>query len=241
MAQGRDDPDLGWYDPPLRGVLPIAQLHVPRRLQKTLRQQRYTVTFDRDFRGVMQGCADARPDTWISGKIIDLYTAVHERGYAHSAEVWDGATLVGGTYGIALGGAFFGESMFSRATDASKIALVHLAARLWRRGYTLFDTQFVNDHLLQFGCTEIPRREYHWRLATALDQNVTFYSEDSVSTGKASVEVSSSEGAGLFSSPCLLSEAGDSFTGSFSGAVSAEKFSDFAAVELFLQSISQTS
>jgi leucyl/phenylalanyl-tRNA--protein transferase len=241
MAESRDAEDIDWYDPPQRGILPIQHFHVPRSLRKTLRRQRFTVTFDRAFEDVVRGCAEARESTWINDDIIRLYTDVHRLGFAHSAETWDRDRLVGGTYGIALGGAFFGESMFSTETDASKVALVHLTARLWKRGFTLFDTQFVNPHLLQFGCVEIPRAEYRRRLAAALEQQVSFkdYSEASVST-KFSLEESS-----VFSSPCLagLSEPGFSsdFSGALSGTVSAENFSGFSEVEAFLHSISQTS
>lgn len=247
MAEGRHGDELSWYDPPMRGILPFDGFHVPKRLVKTLRRQRYTVTFDRAFDAVIRGCADARPDTWINDKIIHLYGAAHHMGYAHSAEVWDGETLIGGTYGISLGGAFFGESMFSRKPDASKIALVHLMARLRRRGFTLFDTQFVNDHLLQFGCVEIPRAEYRRRLKAALAQNVSLmdYSEASVSTNPVLSGVSAGaagdeEVSPSFSSPCFL-DSSASFSGSLSGAVSVENFSDFADVESFLHSISQTS
>lgn len=244
MAQGRHDRDIDWYDPPMRGIMPIADMHVPERLARKVRQFRHTVTFDRAFTEVMHGCASARKDTWISDRIIALYSAVHHQGFAHSVEVWDGTQLVGGIYGIALGGAFFGESMFSRQTDASKIALVHLTARLWRRGFTLFDAQFVNEHLLQFGCGEITRLQYQRRLKAALALDVRLvnraqhvnamdYSEASVST-KGSSGVS---GAGVFSSPCLLSEV----SGAAAGSASPENFSDFADVEAFLQSISQTS
>ena len=170
MAEGRHDGSIGWYDPPLRGVLPLDALHVPARLRRTVRAQIYDVTFNCDFSYVIRACADARVETWINDIIIDLYTKTHHRGFAHSVEVRDKQTrqIVGGLYGIALGGAFFGESMFSHARDASKVGFVHLAARLRARGFTLWDAQFVNPHLLQFGCIEIPRREYHKQLQAAL-------------------------------------------------------------------------
>ncbi|MBI1214424.1 MAG: leucyl/phenylalanyl-tRNA--protein transferase [Alphaproteobacteria bacterium] len=179
MADARKAKDIHWFDPVLRGILPIETLHVPRRLRRVIRQARYAVTFDTAFEEVIRHCADARPDTWINDEIIALYTALYRRGDAHSVEAWreneDGTrALVGGLYGISIGGAFFGESMFSTATDASKVALVHLAARLWRQGFSLLDTQFVNDHLTQFGVMEISRAEYHRRLKIALAQDVRF-------------------------------------------------------------------
>lgn len=190
MSDARDDHDIGWYDPPLRGVMPIETLHVPRRLRRTLAQHPYIVTFNRDFAGVMRGCAGdsagmtvARPSTWINDEIIAAFTALHREGDAHSVEVWRAGEgvppeLVGGIYGIALGGAFFGESMFSRARDASKIALVFLTARLWQRGFTLFDAQFFNPHLAQFGMEEIKRDEYHHRLSAALAVRACFADGD---------------------------------------------------------------
>jgi leucyl/phenylalanyl-tRNA--protein transferase len=174
MAESRHAADIAWYDPQRRGILPIDKIHVPRRLRRTIRQQPYRITFDCDFEGVIRGCADARPETWINDEIIALYTELHRQGHAHSVEAWQGDILVGGAYGISIGAAFFGESMFSTATDASKIALVYLVARLWRQGFTLFDTQFVNSHIAQFGVVEIPRAEYHRRLAAALRQPASF-------------------------------------------------------------------
>lgn len=179
MARSRRARTIEWYDPQMRGVLPIGRLHVPKRLRRTIRQAPYRITFDRAFRAVMTGCADARKDTWINDKIIDLYTQLHEAGFAHSVEAWRGDELVGGVYGISIGGAFFGESMFSTATDASKIALVYLAARLWKQGYALLDTQFINEHLMQFGVEEIPRDEYHARLGAALELPVVFGGQSS--------------------------------------------------------------
>jgi leucyl/phenylalanyl-tRNA--protein transferase len=174
MAPDRDSPEIHWYDPDPRGVMPIAELHVPKKLQRTIKQRPYQITFDKAFEGVMRGCADVRPDTWINDDIIRLYTALHTQGYAHSVEAWQNEKLVGGVYGIAIGGAFFGESMFSTATDASKISLVYLVARLWKQGFALLDTQFTNDHLKQFGVYEIPRKEYHDRLKKALVKKTSF-------------------------------------------------------------------
>ncbi|MEX2616521.1 MAG: leucyl/phenylalanyl-tRNA--protein transferase [Alphaproteobacteria bacterium] len=178
MAEDRDDPELFWVDPRLRGVIPLDGFHVPRRLARTIRSGRYHVTFDHDFHTVIESCAEAsegRQQTWINDRIITLYTTLSHMGYAHSVECWRDDELVGGLYGISLGGAFFGESMFSRARDASKIALVHLVARLIAGGYTLLDAQFITSHLSQFGATEIPRAEYRIRLADALKVNADFY------------------------------------------------------------------
>jgi leucyl/phenylalanyl-tRNA--protein transferase len=179
MAEARNAPEIKWYEAGLRGVLPLDKLHVPRRLVRRIRQQPYRITFDADFEGVIRGCADTRRDTWINDEIIDLYTALHRQGAAHSIEAWHGDTLAGGVYGISIGAAFFGESMFSVRTDASKIALVHLCARLKARGYLLFDTQFVNEHLKQFGVEEIKREEYLGRLAAALAKEASFGAQSS--------------------------------------------------------------
>ena len=133
MAEDRDDPELVWVDPQMRGIIPLNKFHVPRRLRRTVRNDTFEVTFDRDFANVIKGCAEAmegRPRTWINSRIVDLYTSLHFKGHGHSVECWQDGDLVGGLYGISLKGVFFGESMFSRATDASKVALVHLAAKL---------------------------------------------------------------------------------------------------------------
>ena len=181
MAESAEDPELFWVDPERRGVLPLDGFHIPRSLKKAVRQQRFEVTADRDFAGVLSGCAErtpARKSTWINTEIIRLYSALHAMGAAHSIECWQdeaGAkTLVGGLYGVALGGAFFGESMFSRAPDASKVALVHLVVRLKRGGFTLLDTQFVTAHLARFGAIEISRRVYRKRLDAALENDARF-------------------------------------------------------------------
>jgi len=177
MAESAEDPELFWVDPERRGILPLDDIHIPRRLKKTLRQGRFEVTADRNFMGVLNGCAERTPDrksTWINAEIIRLYGALHAMGAAHSVECWSGGKLAGGLYGVALGGAFFGESMFSRETDASKVALVHLVARLRRGGFTLLDTQFVTAHLARFGALEISRRAYRKRLDTALETEARF-------------------------------------------------------------------
>lgn len=172
MAETRADFRLYWLDPELRGVLPLDRFHLPRRLRRTVLSGQYRVTTDQDFRAVIGACAEAtrdRPETWINPVIERLFTALHVMGHAHSVECWEGETLVGGLYGLAIGGAFFGESMFSRARDASKVALVHLVARLRLGGFTLLDTQFVTHHLAQFGTEEVPRDLYRARLTAAVD------------------------------------------------------------------------
>jgi leucyl/phenylalanyl-tRNA--protein transferase len=180
MAESSDDPELFWVDPIHRGILPLEAFHVPRRLKRTLRSDRFVVTCDRDFAAVMRGCAEPtaeRPQTWINDEILRIYTALHEQGFAHSIEARIDDVLVGGLYGVALGGAFFGESMFSRVADASKVALAHLIARLRRGGFRLLDTQFVTDHLRRFGATEISRAQYRRLLADALEAQAYFPTE----------------------------------------------------------------
>lgn len=177
MAESAQDPTLHWIDPDWRGILPLDDFHVPRRLRRTIRQAPYEIHVNRDFAGTMRACAqpkEDRPETWINAQILSLYQALHERGMAHSVECWEGDEFVGGLYGVSLGGAFFGESMVSFKTDASKIALVYLVARLIVGGYTLLDTQFVTDHLAQFGTIEIPRTTYQQELARALQQPADF-------------------------------------------------------------------
>ena len=177
MSEGADDPDLFWVDPERRGILPLEAFHVPRRLKKTIRRGAFEIRSDTDFEGVMRGCAEehpGRPSTWINASILRLYRALHERGHAHSVEAWQEGVLVGGLYGVSLGAAFFGESMFSRAPDASKVALVHLVARLVAGGFKLLDTQFVTAHLAQFGAIEIPRAAYRRRLAAALRAEASY-------------------------------------------------------------------
>ncbi len=177
MAQSADDEKLAWFDPDPRGILPLDRFHLSRRLARTVRTTDLRVTADQDFAGVIDGCAGGgwdRPTTWINGRIRSLCLELHRLGHAHSIEVWQGETLVGGLYGVALKGAFFGESMFSTVRDASKIALVHLVARLLRGGFSLLDTQFATEHLAQFGAIEIPRAKYRQRLAAALGRDAEF-------------------------------------------------------------------
>lgn len=177
MAESRAAKTLHWLDPEARGVLPLHGFHIPRSLMKIVRAARFTVTADVDFAGTIAGCAatrDVRPETWINPEIERLFVELHELGFAHSVECWDDGALVGGLYGVALGGVFFGESMFSTRANASKVALVHLVARLRLSGFTLLDTQFITTHLAHFGAVEIPRSAYHEQLADAVDISARF-------------------------------------------------------------------
>lgn len=178
MADARDDDRVFLIDPQLRGVIPLDGFHVAARLARTVRSERFQVSADTDFPAVVEACAEARPgrpETWINGPIQHLYERLHRAGRAHSVECRLDGALVGGLYGVSLGGAFFGESMFSTARDASKVALVHLVARLIVGGYRLLDTQFMTSHLAQFGALEIPRAAYRRRLAEALEAPADFY------------------------------------------------------------------
>lgn len=212
MAEHHDDPTLFWLSPEKRGVMPIENFHVPHRLARTVRTNRFRVTADTAFRKVMEACAAPNParsgrsDSWINDEILTLYTQVFHMGFAHSIESWQGETLVGGLYGVALGGAFFGESMFSVATDASKVALVHLIARLKAGGYVLLDTQFLTTHLAQFGTAEIDREDYLQRLEQALTTPAYW----PASSGR----------SGIFSSAPLFGETGaaDLADGAWDGA-----------------------
>ncbi len=180
MAECRDDPMLFWVDPKLRGVLPLDRFHLPRRLRRTLRQRRFRLSCDAAVRQVIEACAETapgRPNTWINDEILDLYSELHARGDAHCVECWLDGELVGGLYGVVLGGAFFGESMFTRVRDASKVALVHLVARLRAGGFVLLDTQFNTPHLERFGAIEVPRERYRELLAEALALDTRFQVE----------------------------------------------------------------
>ena len=182
MAESRLDPEIHWIDPDLRGVLPLNDFHVPRRLRRTLRSRTFQVRVDTAFAEVIRACATPaadRKDTWINPTIEALYAELHRMGFAHSVEAWRDGTLVGGLYGVSLGAAFFGESMFSRATDASKVALVHLVYLLRKAGFLLLDTQFQTPHLSRFGVVEIPRESYRMQLARAVRTQAQFPSETS--------------------------------------------------------------
>ena len=178
MAERRDDDTLYWIDPEKRGILPLDEFRVPRRLRREIRQHRFEIRCDTAFEEVMLCCAELGPDrseTWINDEIVRLYVELHRMGRAHSVECWLDGELAGGLYGVTLGAAFFGESMFSRETDSSKVALIHLVARLRLGAYTLLDTQFATAHLNQFGVVEITREEYREQLALALESQAVFH------------------------------------------------------------------
>ena len=171
MAESADDPTLFWVEPEMRGIIPLDGFRVATRLARTVRSDAFTVTVDKAFKAVVAGCAApqvGRNDTWINQRIRDLYVGLHDIGHAHSVEAWQDGDLVGGLYGVHLGGAFFGESMCHRARDASKVALVHLVARLIAGGFRLLDTQYVTEHLRSFGALEISRRRYGQLLEKAV-------------------------------------------------------------------------
>lgn len=166
-----DDGAIYWYDPDPRAIIPLDAFHIPRSLQRTLKKAPFTVEVDRAFTAVMRACAAPAPDrpqTWINDEFIAAYTRLHQMGFAHSVETWQDGKLVGGLYGVTVGGLFAGESMFSRKTDASKVALVHLVRRLRERGFVLLDTQFTTEHLVRFGAVEIPAVDYKKQLAAAI-------------------------------------------------------------------------
>lgn len=173
FPMGDDEGGIGWYSPDPRAVFPLEAFHAPKTLLKTVRQGKFEIRVDQDFEGVLRGCA-GREETWISGEIHRVYTALHHMGLAHSVEAWKDGELAGGLYGVALGGAFFGESMFSRRTDASKVCLVHLVERLKARGYTLLDSQYPTEHLMRFGQALIPRAQYMQELEQALARRCRF-------------------------------------------------------------------
>lgn len=177
MSESADDPTIFWVEPEQRGIIPLDGFRVSSRLARTVRSDVFRVTVNTAFKRTIAGCAAPQPgrdDTWINGRIRDLYTSLHAIGHCHSVEAWDGEELVGGLYGVSLGGAFFGESMFHHARDASKVALVHLVARLIAGGFVLLDTQFVTDHLRTFGAVEVPRRRYRALLDEAMQEKGDF-------------------------------------------------------------------
>lgn len=219
MADAREDGRVFLIDPERRGVIPLAGFHVPRRLARTVRADAFEIRVDTAFHDVVLACAASGPgrtETWINRPIEDLYLRLHEIGHAHSLECWQGGELVGGLYGVSLRGAFFGESMFSRRRDASKVALVHLVARLIAGGFVLLDAQFMTEHLGQFGAQEIPRAEYHRRLAHALTVDADFYVAGGSACG------TGSEGAGATGASAFGAGGRSSSLGSFgSGALAA--------------------
>lgn len=177
MSESADDPGLFWVEPEVRGILPLDNFHVPRRLARTVRQQVFEIRFDHDFEAVISACAEQaanRNTTWINSRIRRLYGELFDLGHCHTVEAWQDGILVGGLYGVKLGAAFFGESMFSRVRDASKVALVHLVAHLKSRGFLLLDSQFTTAHLKTFGAIEVQRDEYEKLLHNALQQDVKF-------------------------------------------------------------------
>ena len=239
MADSRDDPSLFLVDPEQRGLLPLDAFHIPKRLKRRICKDPFRVTLDTAFTRVIEACAESqaeRPSTWINSSIVNLYSALHRQGHAHSVECWDGDKLVGGLYGVALGGAFFGESMFSRATDASKIALVHLVARLIDRGFVLLDAQFYNPHLSQFGLIEVTREEFRARLKRALKVPASFHPPRDQSIGSGSAGVSSMTGATSVSdTPAGISSVNGSSprgtitrSGSFTGAGAVQRITQIS-------------
>ncbi len=187
MAERKDEPSVFWVDPDFRGVIPLDEFHLPRRLARTVRSGKYQISVNQAFDQVIRNCAERTPEraeSWINSGIVEVYNELHRRGNAHSVECWTGEELVGGLYGVSLGAAFFGESMFSRERDASKVALVHLVERLRAGGYTLLDTQFVTAHLTGFGAVELPRETYLEQLRAALERQATFYPFDSEFSSK---------------------------------------------------------
>ncbi|MDK4703837.1 MULTISPECIES: leucyl/phenylalanyl-tRNA--protein transferase [unclassified Rhizobium] len=178
MAESADDPEIFWVEPELRGIIPLDTFHVSKSLAKKIRQHPFDIRFDTDFEAVIAACAEEtsdRPSTWINDTIRTLYATLHDIGHAHSVEAWEGDRLVGGLYGVSLGSAFFGESMFSRRTDASKICLVYLVERLRERGFTLLDTQFTTEHLKTFGAIDVAKDAYAKMLEKAMESpNLSF-------------------------------------------------------------------
>jgi leucyl/phenylalanyl-tRNA--protein transferase len=193
MAESAEDPALYWIEPEKRGIIPLTGFHVSSRLARTVRAGRFTIAINRDFEGVLDGCSEPAPGrtrTWINARIRTLYCKLYDIGHCHSVEAYEGDTLVGGLYGVCLGRAFFGESMFHRARDASKVALVHLVARLKACGFTLLDTQFVTSHLQTFGAVEVPQRQYHKLLEAALigEADFTAFARAPVMSGADAVD-----------------------------------------------------
>jgi leucyl/phenylalanyl-tRNA--protein transferase len=187
MAESADDPGLYWIEPERRGVIPLDRFHVPRRLKRTVAADRFAIHIDRDFAAVIDGCAGAvpnRPKTWINAGIRRLYGELFALGHCHTVEAWRDGRLVGGLYGVRLGAAFFGESMFSRERDASKVALVHLVARLRVGGFRLLDTQFTTQHLKQFGAIDLDKRTYQRLLDEAIAADADFYRFPGGGTGE---------------------------------------------------------
>ena len=194
MAESAEDPALYWIEPEKRGIIPLDTFHVPSRLARTVRSGRFSIAINHDFQGVLDGCAEPAPGrtrTWINTRIRNLYCKLYDIGHCHSVEAYEDGVLAGGLYGVCLGRAFFGESMFHRARDASKVALVHLVARLKASGFTLLDTQFVTTHLTTFGAIEVPQQRYHKMLEASLvgEADFTAFSRGPALTGAQAVEL----------------------------------------------------
>jgi leucyl/phenylalanyl-tRNA--protein transferase len=194
MAESAEDPALYWIEPEKRGIIPLDTFHIPSRLARTVRSGRFEIAVNRDFQGVLDGCAEPAPGrtrTWINARIRSLYCKLYDIGHCHSVEAYEDGVLAGGLYGVCLGRAFFGESMFHHARDASKVALVHLVARLKASGFTLLDTQFVTTHLTTFGAIEVPQQRYHKMLEASLagEADFTAFSRGPALTGAQAVEL----------------------------------------------------
>ena len=188
MAESASDPEVFWVRPETRGVIPLDTFHVPKSLRKVIRQNRFEMRIDSDFEAVITACAEEREErrtTWINAPIREAYIDLHKRGHCHSVEAWREGRLVGGLYGVRLGRAFFGESMFSRETDASKVCLVHLVERLRERGFMLLDTQFTTEHLKRFGAVDVPRGRYENLLEQALKEEAIFFPVRAISWSSA--------------------------------------------------------
>lgn len=196
MAESAEDPGLFWLEPERRGILPLDTVHIPRRLKRTIRSDVFEIRISTDFQGVINGCSEPMPGrrkTWINKEIRRLYGELFEMGYCHTVEAWQDGVLVGGLYGVSLNGAFFGESMFTFKTDASKVCLAHLVARLIAGGYTLLDTQFVTDHLSKFGTVEVARDAYNTLLSDALQKETDFYALSQRANGQDVLNVLNSQ------------------------------------------------
>ncbi len=219
MAESRNAKDVLWVRPHERCILPLDKFHVPRRLAQTIKSDRYAVTVDTCFADVIRGCAEQKPDrrdTWINAAIVDVFATLHTRGLAHSVEVWFGDKLVGGLYGLSLASAFFAESKFSRMRDTSKVALVHLAARLKAGGYTLLDAQFPNPHLEQFGAVTVTEERFQGLLANALTREASFYGRSGAALTGGAAPAGGGAAAGGRSSGGLAGGGGKSAGGAFS-------------------------
>jgi leucyl/phenylalanyl-tRNA--protein transferase len=241
MAESAEDNALYWIEPERRAILPLDSLHVPKRLARTIRGGGFEVTVDRNFEAVIDGCAaprSGRRSTWINGRIRSLYRDLFALGHCHTVEVWQDGSLIGGLYGVHLGRAFFGESMFSRARDASKIALVYLVARLIYGGFTLLDTQFITGHLARFGAIEVSRDEFQRLLESALGGGGLAHGRGS---GAASMVSGGGGGAAVSAGASAGGAASWGASGAAPGAAAFSLLPEGAAGAFVLQLVSQTS